>query len=63
MPGNKKVNSNLNIDGSIKVSTVPNLGTNATYILTQNPSTKEISQRTNSEIISDLNLTTTSRVS
>ena len=63
MPGSKKVNSNLNIDGSIKVSTVPNLGTNATYILTQNPSTKEISQRTNSEIISDLNLTTTSWVS
>ena len=63
MPGNKKVNSNLNIDGGIKVSTVPNLGTNATYILTQNPSTKEISQRTNSEIISDLNLATTSWVS
>ena len=63
MPGNKKVNSNLNIDGKISVSTVPNLGTTATYILTQNSSTKEISQRTDSEIISDFGIASNSWVS
>ena len=63
MPGNKKVNSNLNIDGKISVSTVPNLGTTATYILTQNSSTKEISQRTGSEIISDFGIASNSWVS
>ena len=63
MPGNKKVNSDLNIDGKISVSTVPNLGTTATNILTQNSSTKEISKRTGPEIISDFGIASNSWVS
>lgn len=53
MAGEKKVNSNLDVEGSIKVTTVPNsTGTLVTF----NSSTKVFGTRTNGQIISDLNL-------
>ena len=46
-------NSDINADGKIKLSTVPNsTGT----VMTYNPTTKELSTRTNAQIISDLGL-------
>jgi hypothetical protein len=47
------INSDLNTDGKIKLSTVPNsTGT----VMTYNPTTKELSTRTNAQIIADLGL-------
>ena len=57
MGGNRKVNSDLDILGKIKISTVPN---NTGTVLTYNSSTKEISTRSNAEVASDLGLVTTS---
>lgn len=55
MSGNKKWNSDLDLLGKMKISTVPN---NTGTVLTYNNSTKEISTRTNSQIIDDLGLIT-----
>ncbi len=57
MGGNRKVNSDLDILGKIKISIVPN---NTGTVLTYNTNTKEISTRSNAEVASDLGLVTTS---
>lgn len=55
MAGVNEYNSNLDVQGTIKVLTVPNsIGT----VLTYNSVSKEISTRTNAEIIVDLGLNT-----
>lgn len=55
MAGNIPVNTNMDVDGSIKVANVPNAtGT----LLTYNTTTKLISTRTNAQVLSDLGLTT-----
>lgn len=54
MPGNKRVNSDLDVSGKIKLTVVPNGVGN---ILTYNTGT--ISQRTYAELISDMGLATT----
>ena len=59
MAGNKKFNTDLDITGKIKVTNVPNrAGTVMTYDITS----KEISTRTHSEIISDLGLITATNI-
>lgn len=55
MAGTKKFNSDVEIQGKQIIYTVPN-GTGT--VITYNPSTKEVSTRTNEEIISDLSLVT-----
>lgn len=53
MAGNKKWNSDLELQGKAKIHTVPNSqGT----VLTYNQSTKEVSHRTYSELINDFDL-------
>lgn len=59
MAGNKKWNSDLDLLGKMKISTVPN---NTGTVLTYNNSTKEISTRTNSQIIDDLGLITATNI-
>ncbi|UKB85645.1 hypothetical protein LF887_08490 [Chryseobacterium sp. MEBOG06] len=48
-------NNHVAVEGEIVVKSVPN---DAGFVLVWNPATKKISQRTNSEIIADLNLVT-----
>lgn len=48
-------NNHVAVEGEIVVKSVPN---DAGFVLVWNPTTKKISQRTNSEIIADLNLVT-----
>lgn len=48
-------NNHIAVEGEIVVKSVPN---DAGFVLVWNPTTKKISQRTNSEIIADLNLVT-----
>ena len=59
MPGNKKFNSDLDITGKIKVTNVPN---RAGTVMTYDTTSKEISTRTHSEIISDLDLITATNI-
>lgn len=60
MGGNKKVNSDLDIKGKVKISTVPN---KQGAVLIHDPITKEISTRTNLEFVNDLDLPTKDYVS
>ena len=55
MAGEIYINSDLFIDGVIKMPTVPN---NSGTVLTYNPTTQTISTRLNSEFIDDLDLVT-----
>lgn len=59
MAGTKKINSDLDILGKVKVDTVPN---NTGTVVTYNPSSKELSTRTDSQIISDLGLITAANI-
>ncbi|SDL53178.1 hypothetical protein [Chryseobacterium taihuense] len=57
--GTEYIQLNSEIDGEIVVQSVPNsMGT----VLTYNPTTKKVSTRTNTEIISDMSLMTTNTV-
>ena len=55
MPGTEDIYSDLRVIGKSIIYTVPN---SSGTVLTYNASTKEISTRTNSEFISDMNLMT-----
>lgn len=59
MAGNKQVNSDLEILGKVIVSRVLN---NTGTVVTYNADSKEISQRTNAEIIADLGLITATNI-
>ena len=59
MPGTKEINSHIEVKGKAIIYTVPN---NTGTVVTYNLITKELSSRTNAEIISDLNLVTTNTV-
>ena len=59
MAGNKKFNTDLDITGKIKVTNVPN---RAGTVMTYDTTSKEISTRTHSEIISDLGLITATNI-
>lgn len=54
MAGEKKFNSNLDVQGSIKATTVPN---SAGTLVTFNDSTKVFGTRTNAQIFTDIGLT------
>lgn len=59
MSGKQKFNFDAEIQGKAIIYTVPNgIGT----VLTYNPTTKEVSTRTNAELISDLNLVTSDQL-
>ena len=59
MAGNKKWNSDLDLLGKMKINTVPN---NTGTVLTYNAASKEISTRTNAQIIDDLGLITATNI-
>lgn len=59
MAGKNIFNSDTEIKGKVIIYTVPNAtGT----VLTYNPTTKEVSTRTNAELIADMNLMTTNTI-
>lgn len=59
MAGSKKINSDLDIQGKIILTDVPN---NTGTLVTYNASSKTLSQRTNVQILSDLDLITATNI-
>lgn len=53
MPGKKILNSDLELQGKLTINTVPN---NTGTVVTYNSTSKELSTRTNAQVISDLGL-------
>lgn len=57
MPGKKEINADLELKGKLTIHTVPN--SMGTGVFVYNPTTKEASQRTYAQFITDLSLSTT----